>query len=34
MTKLTKDAQVKWTMVDESQMDKNIFRIDIFSKSN
>lgn len=34
MTKLTKDSQLKWTMVNDSNMEKNIFRIDIFTKCN
>lgn len=34
MTKLIKDSQLKWTMVNDSNMEKNIFRIDIFTKCN
>lgn len=34
MTKLTKNSQLKWTMVNDSNMEKNIFRIDIFTKCN
>ena len=34
MTKLAKDSQLKWTMVNDSNMEKNIFRIDIFTKCN
>lgn len=34
MTKLTKDSQLKWTMVNDTNMEKNIFRIDIFTKCN
>lgn len=34
MTKLTKDSQLKWTMVNDFNMEKNIFRIDIFTKCN
>lgn len=34
MTKLTKDSQLKCTMVNDSNMEKNIFRIDIFTKCN
>lgn len=34
MNKLTKDSQLKWTMVNDSNMEKNIFRIDIFTKCN
>lgn len=34
MNKLTKDTQTKWTMVNDPDMEKNIFRIDIFTKRN
>ena len=34
MTKLTKNSQLKWTMVNDTNMEKNIFRIDIFTKCN
>lgn len=34
MNKLTNDIQTKWTMVNDSNMEKNIFRIDIFTKCN
>ena len=34
MNKLTKDTQTKWTMIHDPDMEKNIFRIDIFTKCN
>ena len=34
MNKLTKDTQTKWTMIHNPDMEKNIFRIDIFTKCN
>ena len=34
MNKLTKGTQTKWTMIHNSDMEKNIFRIDIFTKCN
>ena len=34
LTKLTKDTQLKWTMVNNPDVEKNIFRIDIFTKCN
>lgn len=34
MHKLTKDTQTKWTMINDQDMEKNIFRIDIFTKCN
>ena len=34
MNKLTKDTQTKWTMIHDPDMEKNIFRIDIFTKRN
>lgn len=34
MNKLTKDTQLKWTMIHDLDMEKNIFRIDIFTKCN
>ena len=34
MKKLTKDTQTKWTMIHDPNMEKNIFRIDIFTKCN
>lgn len=34
MNKLTKDTQTKWTMIHDPDMEKNIFRIDVFTKCN
>ena len=34
INKLTKGTQTKWTMIHNSDMEKNIFRIDIFTKCN
>lgn len=34
MNKLTKDTLTKWTMIHDPDMEKNIFRIDIFTKCN
>lgn len=34
MNKLTKGTQTKWTMIHDPDMEKNIFRIDIFTKCN
>ena len=35
MNKLTKDTQqAKWTMINDPDMEKNIFRIDVFTKCN
>ena len=34
MNKLTKDTQTKWTIIHDPDMEKNIFRIDIFTKCN
>ncbi len=34
MKKQTKDTQIKWTMIHDPDMEKNIFRIDIFTKCN
>ena len=34
MNKLTKDTLTKWTMIHDPDMEKNIFRIDIFTKRN